>query len=70
MGAAMNESGVWVVYRASIMSTVIVEEFISEQDAYTHAAKLTTRHGEKYHIAKLVARVKPVQQPTFEIERV
>jgi hypothetical protein len=66
----MNESGIWVVYLAAVMSTVLVEEFISESDAFAHATKLTTRHGEKYHVAKLVARVKPVQQPTFEIERV
>ena len=66
----MNGSGIWVVYRASLMSGVIVEQFISERDAYTHAGKLTERHGEKYHVAKLVARFKPVQQPTFEIERV
>ncbi|MOA69678.1 hypothetical protein D3C78_1979920 [compost metagenome] len=47
-----------------------VGQFISEQDACTAAAKLVDAYSKEYHVAKLVARVKPVQQPTFEIERV
>jgi hypothetical protein len=66
----MNESGIWVVYHASVTSAVLVENFLSEDDALHHAAKMTTRHSTQHHVAKLVARVKPVQQPTFEIERV
>lgn len=68
--ALLKPVGTWVVYQHDITGPVDVLSFISEQDALTHATKMTSRHSQQYYVAKLVARVKPVTNPTFEIERV
>jgi hypothetical protein len=65
------DTGTWIVYLHDNTATGQYRgQFISEQDACTAAAKLVDAYGKEYHVAKLVARVKPVQQPTFAIERV
>jgi len=66
----MKESGVWVVYSRPHGVNSFVNQYYTEADAIACAVKLTTRHSEEHLVAKLVVRVKPVQQPTFEIERV
>lgn len=64
-------SGTWIVYYGNeYSSSKFIHQYKTEAEALEFATAQTNKHGAEYHVAKLVARVKPVQQPTFEIERV
>lgn len=63
--------GTWVVYESSGGSAAVyTATYHSEADAIAYASRQVDKLGRVFHVAKLIARVKPVQQPTFEIERV
>lgn len=63
-------AGTWVVYEVTSSTAVYTASYPNEVDAVAYASRQVDKLGRVFHVAKLVARVKPVQQPTFEIERV
>ncbi len=67
----VSQAAAFVVYRRpSGAQLEYIASYPSEVDALNYASRQTDKTGDEYHVAKLVARVKPVTQPTFEIERV
>lgn len=62
----------WVVYaQATIIGdSVYTEQADSEAQALDRAARLTDKLKKVFYVAKLVAAVRPVVQPTHVIERV
>lgn len=62
----------YVVYAHSTIvgDSVYTEQAPDEEFALTRAAHLTDKHKKAFYVAKLVAVVRPVVQPTHAIERV
>lgn len=65
-----DTEGTWVVYTGTTTSTSVWASFDTEDSAIQFATEQVGKYKGEYFIAKLVARVKPVTQPKFEIERV
>ncbi|BEQ12865.1 putative nucleotidyl transferase [Pseudomonas phage Ep4] len=61
-------TGTWVVYQTDAPRWTCV--FPSEAEALARAAALTDEQKVEFCVARQVARVKPVTQPTHVIERV